>query len=359
MYILPINGVIGEDFKYQDLLLHLNAAKEERVIKLLINSPGGYTDEANKIEKTLLSQNKVYYSTNTGDVASAAVQLFLVAPKENRTFDPAKGKFLIHMPFLDPKDGGVSGNSKIIQAVADGMKDLEREMIKKYSKATGSEVAIIEGFMGENTPLTTEQISQLGFANIIQQELNAVAYYKFKNDDKMNEEVEKKIGTIESLLNKIVAFVRPKSLMIQDVDGNELDFGAEIEDAAQIAIGDTATVAGAPANGDYVMPDGSVLVFENGTLQEMKPVEEDEMQALKTENETLKSELEGLKSEKAALSASHEEFKSEADTQIKNLQTEFKKFKAQFSTGDEGGTSLPGGESEKEKSTVRRAFKVK
>jgi ATP-dependent protease ClpP protease subunit len=348
MYILPINGVIGEDFKLTDLLMHLNAAKNESVIKLIIASPGGFTDIANQMREVLEASGKLIYSTNSGDVASAAVELFLTAPKENRTFNPEKGIFLIHMPFIDPIDGGVTGTAEEIQQVADEMRLLEKDIVKYYSKKTNVSSNILEGFMKENIPLTTEQVESLGFATIIKPVFKAVAYYKSNKNEMDNKEVIEKMTGIEKLLGKVMSFIKPKNLMVQDTNGAQIDFGPDIQDPSQIVVGIPATVDGNPAEGEYVLPDGSTLVFAAGSLAEIKPTQGDTAEALKRENEQLKAEL-------AAKSQEFDSFKQSAENQIKEITTQFKAFRNQFSSGDDGHRNIPSGNNDEPK--VRNAFK--
>jgi ATP-dependent protease ClpP protease subunit len=350
MYLLPINGIIGEDFKLSDALMHLNAAKNEPVIKLIINSVGGYTDEADKIEEALRNEKKIYYSTNSGDVASAAVELFCVAPKENRTFDISKGQFLIHMPFLMPEDGGATGTAEEIERIVEEMKNLEKETARKYQKATGTSANILTGFMKENVPLTEEQIQSLGFATIIKPTFKAVAY--FKNDNMTNEEVTKKLGTLEGLINKVVGFLRPKAIMLQDVNGQELDFGNDIQDVTQISVGVAATVAGQPADGEYVMPDGTTYVFSAGVLNEIRPPESTELTELKQQNQELQERLTAKEQE-------FETFKTQAESQITNIKNEFLQFRSQFSDGNPGGKGASFEDNENERKTVRKPFKTK
>lgn len=357
MYIIPIIGVIGEDFKLNDLLLHLNAAKNEGVIKLIFDSPGGYLDVAEEMVNALRKEKKLFYSTNSGDVASAAVELFLIPPKENRTFDVSKGNFLIHMPFIQPEESELGGTAEEIQLVVDEMKKSEKKLATEYSKATGTGANILEGFMRENTPLTKEQISQLGFATVIEPiEFRAVAYHKQSNITEMadNKETLEKISLLEKALQKITALLTPKvkALMIQDANGNELDFGAEVEDASQIAVGSKATVDGAPAEGEFTLADGQVLVFTAGELTEIKPAESDDVAALKQEIEDLKVENEKLKTE----STDSVTAVAEATTQLQAVSDELKKLKALTSSGDEHSANSVSGDEGTQK---RSAFKKK
>ncbi len=333
IYMLPIIGVIGEDFKYTDLLMHLNTAKNSTTIKLLINSPGGFVDEAEKMRDALDNSGKVLISTNIGDVASAAVELFLSAPKQNRTFDPAKGVFVIHNPFIDPQDGGVTGTAAEIEAVAKEMKKLEADLVKQYSKATGTDVSILAGFMGENIPLTPEQIQSLGFATVLQpQQLKAVAKYKPLNTNDMEQkEIIEKLSGFEKVLQKIMSWVRPKAMLIQDVNGKELDFGDAVNDESQIQPGVTATVDGQPAEGDYTLADGTVLSFAKGALQTVTKPEGDEMEALKKENEQLKADLATANAAKAQLETDFTALKAKTETEITTLKADMLAFRNQFS----------------------------
>jgi ATP-dependent protease ClpP protease subunit len=336
IYLLPINGVIGEDFKYTDLLMHLNAAKDYPVIKQLINSPGGFVDEAEKMRDALDNSGKIIISTNIGDVASAAVDLFLAAPKPNRTFDPTKGQFVIHFPFIDPKDGGVTGTASEIETVAKEMKRMESDLVKQYVKATGTDANILAGFMGENIPLTPEQIQTLGFATVIQpQQLKAVAYYKSLNNNNMEQkEVIEKLSGLEKVLQKISNWIRPRAMVVQDVSGKELDFGETITDASQIQPGVIATVDGAPADGDFTLPDGSVYTFVKGALQTITPAAGSELESLKKENEQLKADLATANAAKAQLETDLVAFKASAETQINGVKTELIAFRNQFSKSE-------------------------
>ena len=53
-------------------------------------------------------------------------------------------------------------------------------------------------------------------------------------------------------------------------DGQLLEFGDEIVEFNDVAVGSEAKVDGKPAEGEYVMPDGKKLVFEKGKVTEIK-----------------------------------------------------------------------------------------
>lgn len=354
VYLLPITGVIGEDFTYADMLMHINAAKDSPAIKLVINSPGGFVDEADKMKDLLRGTKKNLYAVNSGDVASAAVDLFLTAPRQNRKFNPDRGEFVIHNPFVDPKDGGVTGTSDDIQLAADQLKQLEENLIKEYVKATGSTSEVIRGFMDENKPLTAEQIEQLGFATIEHQEFKAVAYYKLNKNNmsemKLDQASTEKLTGIENLLKKVLNFFKAKNLVIQDTDGKELDFGEAVKAPEEIIVGVAATIDGAPAEGDHTLADGTVYKFAAGKLAEIVPPASEELAALKAENDRLKGELSTAQANLEAAQNTNTEIQKE----VEKVQTEFVAFRNQFSKGDPpANTPESGGD------TARHAYKSK
>ncbi len=56
-------------------------------------------------------------------------------------------------------------------------------------------------------------------------------------------------------------------LVLQDVNGKELDFGAEIQTPELIAVGVKCTIDGAPADGTFVLGfSGMTVIFKGGTL---------------------------------------------------------------------------------------------
>src|SRR6056297_3149620 len=108
-------------------------------------------------------------------------------------------------------------------------------------------------------------------------------------------EVKQELSGVKKMLEEIKAlFTRTKALMVQDVNGVEIEM-PEIETIEQLQAGVTAVIDGSPANGEFVLNTGETLVFENGELISIEePSGEDDVEALKAENERLKQELETL-----------------------------------------------------------------
>lgn len=320
IYNIPVIGVIGEDFKVTDLLMHIANAKNFNALKLLINSPGGDVEAADKMAEIILKTNKEIYSTNIGDVASAASRIFCIAPKQNRTFNPAKGQFIIHNPWAQ-----VEGDATYMEKAAKQLKKTESTYCQYYSDRTGTDLEVIQGFMNENIPLTAEQIQSLGFAEIVSDEIKPLAFINLKNNT-MN---EKQFSAFEEMLSKIYAWIKPKALIKTDVNGNELDFPSA-KAPEEIVPGIDVMMAGQPAEGDFVMPDGSVYKCEKGKLIEIIAPQPDEMQMLKEQLATLQAEKDAAIAAQANLTTEINEFKAKAEADFNALNTEYLKIKAQF-----------------------------
>jgi ATP-dependent protease ClpP protease subunit len=327
VYNIPIYGLIGspdngEDtakyFSYNDLLTHLNSAKNFDTLNLDVASDGGYCDVADKMISAVEKTGKIITSSNSGNVASAASKFFTLAPVGSRIFYPAKGAFLIHNPY-----GAVEGDATELTARAKELQAIENDYAKWYAKATGADVDIIKAFMSENIPLTPEQISSLGFARVENQTIQAVAKLHLKiNNNMENKEVVEKLNGFEKVLQGFLAKFKIKALMLSDVNGVEMDF-PEITDITELTVG----VKTSAPNGEYVMADGSTVKVDGGIVTEIVPPASGEIDALKAENEALKAELESIKASKVETEA----MASEAVKAANEVKAEFVRFKAQFS----------------------------
>jgi ATP-dependent protease ClpP protease subunit len=340
MYIIPIYGLIGDaedendkdkHFTLADMAMHINAAREHDSIMLDVGSWGGSVDDADEMEVMLIATKKTLFSKNSGDVASAASKLFCLASKENRTFDPARGVFLIHNPYV----AELTGDSAFLKEASKDLQEIEDRYAKAYAQATGADIGSIKTFMKINKPLTSEQVESLGFATIKKAEFKPVATFKkkkIKNDNSMkNEDIVKELSVLGKAFKGITDAVKalaPKALMLVDADGTELDF-PDIQDETMIAVDVAILQAGAPASGSFVMSDGSTIVAVEGVVTEIIPVEtDDDLEALKTENaelkaaaEVAKTEIEAAKAETAKAETASAETQGKVDALSEEVKT--------------------------------------
>ncbi len=345
-YIIPVHGLIGspessEDkeqyFTYDMFLAHVNAAKEADTIIMDYASDGGFCDIADKMIVVLQGTKKNIISRNSGNVCSAASKMFCLASKENRFFDASKGVFLIHNPW-----GQIEGDSAELALASKALQNTETEYAKWYATATGADINVIKAHMDENIPLTSEQVESLGFASLVKPTVNAVAKLKSSINTKSEmdkKEISERLNGFDRLLNRIAAKFKIQAVMVADANGKELEF-PDLTDPAEIKVGEKVNEGGSPADGEYPQPDGTIYVCEAGTLKEIKPKAsegDEELQALKAENENLKAENDNLKAEKVKA----ETTATEAVAGLTEVKAEFKKFKAQFSDGYHSDNTPP------------------
>lgn len=292
-----------------DVKNQVEAQAEAESITVHIHSPGGYVSEGFAIHDYLKSQAKPVTTIIEGMCYSIATVIALAGDTRQMT---SNSEFMIHNPW-----GYAGGDSKEIQKYADDLKKLEQKAADFYAAKTNitSEKAL--ELMSAETFMTPEEALENGFITEIASVMKAVAKFN-PNSKKMAKKAksEKKAKNILAKIRELAGVDAPQNKMVLDANGAEIDF-AELEDDDTPAVGDTATVDGAAAEGEYLMPSGETYVFTAGELTEIKPEEDDsdddtseEMQALQDENAQLKKEVKALKKSEKALSKENSKIKS-------------------------------------------------
>ena len=271
-----------------------NADAEKLIVH--IHSPGGEVDEGFGIHDILVAHGKdkgIEIETRIeGLCASIATVISLAGSKRLIT---ENSEFMIHNPWMD-----AFGDADDLQKSADQLKAIEKKIVDFYAAKTGAKKSDLDKWMKEKTWMTAAQALELGFATEIITTIKAVARYKLKNITMNTQEFDKKIDSrFTELLKKLglAKTSKAQALTITTADDTVLDFGDQVGSIEEVEVGMTATIEGGTPDGDYVMPDGATWVFDNGSLTEMKPAEEEEteeMKQLKAENEELKKQLADL-----------------------------------------------------------------
>jgi len=340
-----IVGEIGLNYTYNHALSDYQRVKESEILNIYIASPGGDLYEGRDIAKLFKESGKLIKTYNIGDVASIAFNIFLAARRENRYFNPEKGGLLIHYPW-----GEAVGNADELQQYSDQLREEEKNLVKELTTELGVDEVVLRGYMKQERFLTEDEISLLNIANIVKQEFKAVA--KLKRESMNEKEVKEELSGIRKAIEGFKAIFKPKALLIQDVNGAEINL-PDIETVEQLQTGLQGTVNGEQANGDYTLDDGTVLRFEAGALIEVVlPQGEDEMEALKAENESLKKQIEDMQASVLAKEKEAKTIKVEAE----KIEARFKAFQDKFSSEF---VSTPGLEDEIEKTKNRKPFKTK
>lgn len=272
-----------------DVRNQYEAQKDAESITLHIHSPGGYVTEGFAIHDYIRSQGKPVTTIIEGMCYSIATVISLAGDDRMMT---SNSEFMIHNPW-----GGAMGDSAEIQKYADELKKLEHKLADFYAAKTHitSEEAL--QLMKEDTFMTPEVAKEKGFITEISSVMKAVAKYEPNNRNKMSDKKTKKgiLAKLDAFLDKHFGEEEPQMKMVTDANGVEIDF-PELEEDDTPSVGDTATINGAPAEEEHVMPSGETYVFTAGELTEIKPKEEDDddaenMEQLQEENTQLKKKL--------------------------------------------------------------------
>jgi len=301
------SGDVGFDITLDTILPVLKLGKA-----IVFDSFGGDLWEGLKIHDAIKSLGVDVEVGILGSCMSAATLPLCAATKRWTT---PNSRLLIHNAW-----SWVAGDAATHKKEADALQEENEGAAKIYAELTGATVAEMLELMNEERVMRADEMLQRGFVNEIKNQ---------KKEEMDSKEFEKKLkAQEESIMSKIQAFFKkhnvPKNAVLQDVAGNEFDFGEEIEDLEQVEVGTTATIDGAPAAGEYPFPNGKTYVFEAGVVTEIRDTEEggndEEVEEVKEEVEELKEEVEELKEELAAVNASFRK-------QLKAIKAEFSALK--------------------------------
>jgi len=311
-----LSGDIGFDITFSNVAKFINNG-----VEIILDTMGGDSWEALKIHDHIKALGTNPSIGVMGSCMSAGMQILLST--ENRWMTE-NSRGLIHNPWAV-----VAGDDAAMELGAVRLEKEKLQIANIYSKVSGKPLNEILELMKKEIALNATEMLGLKFVNAVKGDSfnNLVTN---QNDETMNAEHQKKLGTIETLVNNLYKkLFPPKNILLQDVNGVELDFGSTIETPEQIQVGTTATVGGQPAQGEYTMPDGVVYVFEAGAITEIKPAMAiDETAQLSTEIVDLKNKLQNANTEITSLRSENATIKNE----FVKIQSAFNSFKNEFST---------------------------
>lgn len=329
-----INGLIGsyeteKGTELIDIIQQVKAQAGATSFRVHINSEGGVVDTGFDIFNYLKSLQVPITTVGSSLVASIATVIFMAGDKRVLT---SGTQFMIHSPM-----GGIDGTADEIEAYAQSVRDCENKLIKFYTNQTGLGADAIAPLLRNETWLTEEQATSLGFATTSNEPILAKAYLNFKNDKPMTKEdkswIEEKFTSILNAFKKPIV-----NIVLQDANGVAIDF-AEVMDGEEPAIGAMATVDGQPAEGEYIMPDGSTYVFSAGELTQI-------VEATDDDNEELEALRKQLAEKEAELQANAKTI-AEQEATITNIVKEVKELKAGITSrfdGEEKKDNKKGGD---------------
>lgn len=261
-----------------------------------INSEGGLVDTGFDIYNYLTSLGKPITTLGSGVVASIATVIFMAGSQRQLQENTP---FMIHLPW-----GGSMGTADELEVFAGQLRAIEKKMLGFYSKALNLNNQALLPLLKNETWLTPQQLSDLGFTTTPQVKAAAKAFLKSNTSAMTGSFSERDKNWMEGLFNKVLSRFKHSAVfnkIVQDGTGTEIDF-TDLPDDGIVEVGALATVDDKPAEGEFVMPDGATYVFKKGELTEIiEPEDDAELEAVKTENKNLKRQLNLIKSEVMAL----------------------------------------------------------
>jgi len=288
--IINIDGLIGsiehqKGFELVDLISQVKSQPLATSFKVNIKSEGGVVDTGFQIYDYLKSLKVPITTVGSELVASIATVIFMAG--DNRILNDGT-RWMVHLPA-----GEMKGTADQMEAYAKEIRVAEKRLIDFYKETTGISEEGIKPLLANETWLTNEQAVNLGFATVKPLPILAVAYFTNNLNTNINMTNEDK-----SWLEKLFAPILNKSksitnITVTDADGIAIEF-PDLAEGDLPKVGDKAIIEGKPAEGEFLMPDGTKNIFVAGELTEMvEPAAEDseEMVALKAENEALKAQV--------------------------------------------------------------------
>ena len=276
-------GLEGVSFRDIDRFIDSVPADDNR-IDLTINCRGGMTDEALAMYDALRATGKEITAEVIGECSSAATLLLLAAKKEARRAHP-NATILIHNPYIA---GYVEGDAKRISGIAESLDNVTNRFLDIYVERTGASREELKALMDEDKPINVKRAIELGF--IAEEILPISATNK-------QPKLYDKMSFREKLKNAFNAFrtaLDIKAMTLETADGKTLELEKE---SGEPVVGDVVI----SEDGEYLMPDGSTIVVEDGVISEIRPAEETETDAERgKETDTGESAEEGESDESSA-----------------------------------------------------------
>ena len=237
-----------------------------------INSPGGNVDEGfaiySELRRYAKQHNAKITTISDGQCASIATIVFLAGDERilNRYISP-----FVHNAWTY-----AMGDANELNRVAADLEVVNDVLAKFYAEHTDLTYEEARELMDDETFITPEEAVNIRFATMIEDVARPAALQRIiNNKSKDNNNMAKnKVNasglskTLNAIKNALKG-ISISNLLLYTSTNEELEF-PDLEDDATPSVGDKATLGGEAANGEVTLQDGTVYVFENGTLTEIK-----------------------------------------------------------------------------------------
>ncbi|TWP23143.1 hypothetical protein ETU10_08590 [Apibacter muscae] len=296
-------------FTLKDLQRRLEEYNGEPDVLVRIKTDGGYVNEGFAIygELRRFAKEKSIKITTRADgfVASIGTVIFLAGDK--RILNP------YILPFIHEAYSPMGEDSEFVN----------ESLAKFYTEHTLMSEQQARELMQQETYIPLDQALDMKFGT----EVDEVYKPEFLNKImRKMEEKNNKETWLKKRFNAFTKAFKANNKIEFDASNNELLF-SEVQESEEVKIGDTASYNGEPAKGEVTMSDGTIYVFENGALKEIKknsaepepkdpPIETDPKD---TKIQELEKQLNKEKEEKEILIKDLQKFKNEAERSSKIL----------------------------------------
>lgn len=322
-----------EGTSFADIDSFCNAIPEgDNQIDIRLHCDGGSVTEGWAIYDRLRATGKEITATAEGNCASMATIILMAAPKERRrAYENAH--ICVHNPWMCPWALGDAVTADDLQKYANDLRSEQDRMVDLYVDRCGCSREEIQALMDEDKYIDAERALSLGIVGEIAMPMSAK---KINPTNKIMNN-EKSVEVKASVLDKILAKLGLKSIEdfkdeelkgmdLNTADGNTIR--VEREDG-EPQVGDVAS-----PDGEWLMPDGTTIVVQEGVIAEIRPKQEDAPEDEEardeekgdpdttTELDDRDEEEQRLRDRIAELEKENEELRQRLEDSEKNAKTE-------------------------------------
>lgn len=295
--------------------------EDDNTIDVHIHCNGGDVLEGWAIYDRLRATGKEITTIVDGTAASMATVIMMAAPKERRKAY-ANAQILVHNPWLDPAWIGLTATADDLEKAAENLKAQQDRILDLYVERCGCDREEMAALMAEDKFISVERAMELGMVGEIiapiSASINRVKHMSIR---------ERIINAINSVFGSSEDEPKMMAMELATASGDTLRI--EREEGAP-AVGDKAE-----PDGEWLMPDNTTIVVEEGVITEIRQPEEqveaaeegdgqegdepaedtDGESELEKENAALKERIAELEAQIAELTERLEQAEAKAKTQ--------------------------------------------
>jgi ATP-dependent Clp protease protease subunit len=296
---------------------------DDNQIEVRLHCDGGSVTEGWAMYDRLRATGKEITCIVEGNAASMATVILMAAPKERRkAYENAH--ILVHNPWAVVM---TAADAADMQKMANDLKAEQERLVNLYVERCGIDRDTIQSLMDEDKFITAAEAKELGIIGEIIPPISAKVRTT-TNPINMNE-VNVKASLLDRMLAKLgfktldeAASLEIKALELSTADGQTLTIERE---EGQPQVGDAAN-----PDGEWLMPDGTTIVVENGVITDIKPKEDapegnadDDKKGEEptTEEDDKDEEMERLRERIAELEKENEELRQQLESANANART--------------------------------------